>query len=116
MKRLLVASASAAMVLGGTTLLAAPADAAAPTFTGGLVNVTVSNVDILNGVNVLNNSPILNNVLNGNNVAVGVAANVAAAVCDVNVGGILGTLRSTGTFTCTAANNAANTLTITQAQ
>ena len=89
MKRLMIASASAALAMGGGVALASPANAA-PLFTGGLVNVNVSNV--------LNNSEILSR----NDVGLGVAAGIAANVCDVNVGGILGQLRDVGTATCTS--------------
>ncbi len=48
--------------------LGSPASAAGPLFTGGIVNVTVTNV--------------ANNILRDANVGLGVAAGVAANVCD----------------------------------
>lgn len=88
MKRMMIASATAAMALAGPLALA-PSANAAPLFTGGLVNVTVT--DVIDG-----------DVLSNNNVSVGAALGVVANVCDVNVGGILGQLRDDGTATCTA--------------
>ena len=96
-------SAAALSVTG--VAMATPAGAA-PLFTGGLVNVNVSDVDLLNDSLNRNDVRILNNVLNDNNVGVGVVAQVAAVVCDVNVGGILGQLRDTGTATCEAGDQA----------
>ncbi len=93
---------AAALTITGAAM-AQPASAA-PLFTGGLVNVNVSDIDIdalnnsLNDNNVLNN--LLRDALNDNQVAVGVLAQVAAQVCDTNVGGILGQIRDTGTGTC----------------
>ena len=98
--RQILATASAVGVMtAAMSGVAAPAQAA-PLFTGGLVNVTVTDVD----VDALNNNQtrILNNVLNDNEVNLGVVAQVAATVCDVNVGGILGELRDTGTAACEA--------------
>jgi len=46
----------------------------------GLVNVAVYDIDVLTG------DITLNRVLSDNNVAVGVAAQIAAAVCGVKVG------------------------------
>ena len=102
MKRLMIASASAALAMGGSLALASPANAAGPLFTGGLVNVTITDT--------LNN----NEILTRNNIAVGVAANIAANVCDVNVGGILGQLRDTGEATCNLTSDATDQLVITQ--
>lgn len=89
-----------ALTLGGGAL-AAPAQAAGPVFTGGLVNVTVTDVANNLTVNVLNNANI------------GVAANVAANICDVNVGGILGTFVRNGSATCSTATQ---TVRLVQAQ
>jgi len=115
MKRLLAASASAAIAVTGGTLMASPAQAA-PVVTGGLVAVNVSDVSVLNNIDVLRNSNVLNNVLNGNNVGVGVAANVAAQVCaDANVAAVIAAIHDTGGFTCDLANSPGNLLTIAQA-
>ena len=89
-------SAAALTVTG--VAMAQPASAA-PLVTGGLVNVTVSDVDLLND----NDVDILNDVLNRNRVNVGVVAQIAATVCDTNIGGVLGSLRDTGRATCSTA-------------
>jgi hypothetical protein len=60
--------ATAALSMG---LVAAPAQSQ-PVVTGGLVNVTVT--DVLTG-----------DILSNNNVGVGVAAGVSATICDVSV-------------------------------
>ena len=96
---------AAALATTGAAM-AQPAAAAAPVFAGGLVNVNVSDVDVLNDSLDRVDVRILNNVLNDNNVGVGVVAQVAAVVCDTNVGGILGELRDTGTATCEAGQDA----------
>lgn len=100
------AAFTTAAALSVTGVAMATPAAAAPVFAGGVVNVNISDVDLLN--DSLNNLDlrILNNVLNGNNVGVGVVAQVAAVVCDTNVGGILGELRDTGRATCEAGNDA----------
>jgi hypothetical protein len=85
---------------------AGPALAQGPVITGGLVNVTVTNV--------ANNDTILSY----NNVGVGVAANVAAAVCGVPVNvAVLGAIRNGGTFstTCTIGDQVSQ-VDISQAQ
>ena len=65
----------AALATTGTLTLAPAVPAmASPVVTGGLVNVTVTNL--------LNNDTILSQ----NNVGVGVAAQIAANVCGVSVG------------------------------
>ena len=74
--------ATAALSVG---LVAAPAAQAQPVVTGGLVNVTV--VDLIDG-----------DVLSNNNVGVGVAAGIAANVCDVDVNAaVLGVVRDRDT-------------------
>jgi hypothetical protein len=74
-----------ALLLGGAA--AAPAQAAGPVVTGGLVNVTV--------VDVLNNTQL----------QVAVPINVAAAICGVTVNVLSTALAPTGTqtFTCPAS-------------
>jgi hypothetical protein len=84
----MIASAAAAIALGGSVMTATPASAA-PIVTGGLVNVTVTDV--------LNNNEILNDV----NVGVGAALGIAANVCDVSVG-VLARQLHTGGATCTS--------------
>lgn len=101
MKRTLAATAGALALTGGTAFMATPAQAA-PVVTGGLVNVTVT--DVIDG-----------DVLSQNNVGVAAVVGIAANVCDVNVGGILGELRKTGTATCESAVDQRN-FTFTQAQ
>ena len=84
-------TSAAALSLTGVAV-ATPAYAA-PVFAGGLVNVNVEDIEILN--NSLNNVRILN----GNQVSVGVVAQLQALVCDNNVN-LLGALADTGTATC----------------
>jgi len=66
-----------------------PALAQGPLVTGGLVNVTVTNL--------LNNDTILNQ----NNVGIGVAAQVAANVCGVSVGVIASAVGQGAPVDCT---------------
>ncbi len=98
-------SAAALSVTG--VAMATPAQAA-PVITGGLVNVTITDLQILN--DSINNNNVLNDVLNDNQINLGVAAVVIAQVCDVQVG-VLATLVQTGTTTCAADGG---TLTLTQ--
>ncbi len=100
-RRTAAALTSAAALCVSGVALATPATAA-PLFTGGLVNVNVSDIDLdlLNDSLNRNDVRILNNVLNDNQVSVGVVAQIAAQICDTNVGGILGELRDTGSSTC----------------
>jgi hypothetical protein len=70
----------------------APMGTAAPIVTGGLVNITVTDV--------------ANNLLRNSNVGVGAALNIAANVCNVPVA-VLATQLHTGSSTCT--NNANGT-------
>jgi NAD-dependent DNA ligase len=74
-------TSAAALSVSGVAM-AQPASAA-PLFTGGLVNVNVQDVD----VDVLNNSLNNNNIdiLNDNEVNIGVAGQIIAQVCDVQV-------------------------------
>jgi hypothetical protein len=99
-------TSAAALSVSGVAM-AQPASAA-PLFTGGLVNVNVQDVD----VDVLNNSLNNNNIdiLNDNEVNIGVAGQIIAQVCDVQVG-VLSDLIRTGESTCDASGG---TLTFTQ--
>jgi hypothetical protein len=92
MRKLMIAAAVAA--------LATPAVAQVNT-SGGLVNVSVQNVDILK--NFLNNDQIaaLNNL--SVPVTVQVPVGVAANVCGVNAN-VLAQQKGTDTATCTARN------------
>ncbi len=92
-----------AAVAGGMALApTVPALAQGPVVTGGLVNVTVTNL--------LNNDTILSN----NNVGVGVAAGVAANVCGVAVNVISTELASGQNVNCTNPGQTERVL-ITQA-
>jgi len=96
MKRILATSATAAIVLTGSTLgLAAPANAQ-PLVTGGLVNIDTGDI------------------LSNNNVALGVALGLAANICDVNVNVLAVQLRDGGA-TCTNTVTGQR-VTISQAQ
>ena len=109
MRKMMIA---AAMLAATTT----PALAQVNT-SGGLVNVSVQNVDILK--NFLNNDQIaaLNNV--SVPVTVQVPVGVAANVCGVNAN-VLASQKKTGDATCTARNgskalaNAVNAQKLTQ--
>ncbi|MDQ3177507.1 MAG: hypothetical protein M3Q72_08170 [Actinomycetota bacterium] len=79
--------------------LGSPASAAGPLFTGGIVNVTVTNV--------------ANNILRDANVGLGVAAGVAANVCDLNVAAVIAEIRDDGTSSCTSTASG-QTVDITQ--
>lgn len=87
MRRIAMGAASATLALTGSTMTAAPAGAA-PLVTGGLVNITIT--DLIDG-----------DVLSNNNVALGVALGIAANICDVNVNVLAVQLRNGGA-TCTA--------------
>lgn len=70
-----------------TVMATAPSISAQPLVTGGLVNVTVT--DVIDG-----------DVLSNNNTSLGLALGVAANVCDVNVNLLAKQLRNGGA-TCT---------------
>ncbi len=82
--RIATAGIAGALLLGGASATSAQA---APVITGGLVNVT------------------LTNVLNGNQVQVAVPISVAAAICGVHVNVLATALAPTGTqtFNCPAS-------------
>jgi hypothetical protein len=83
--------ALAALAVGGAmaALPAVPAMAQGPVVTGGLVNVTVT--DIANN----------NTVLSSDNIAVGAALQVAANVCGVTVNVLATQLGQSGPISCT---------------
>ena len=89
MKHLLIGSTSAAIALVGSMMMASPANAQ-PLVTGGLVNVTVT--DVIDDVTV---------VVQDINVSLGAALGIAANVCDVTVNVLARQLR-TGGATCTS--------------
>ena len=88
------------VLLAAAVLAATPALAQVNT-SGGLVNVSVQNVDILK--NFLNNDQIaaLNNL--SVPVTVQVPVGVAANVCGVNAN-VIAKQKGTGDYTCTARN------------
>ncbi len=89
--RIASVSAAGVLLLGGAA--ATPAQAAGPVVTGGLVNVTLTNV--------LND----NDVLNDNQVQIAVPVQAAAAICGVSVNVLSAALAQTGMFDdCTARN------------
>lgn len=90
MKRAFFGTAAAALTMAGSVAMAAPAQAQ-PLVTGGLVNVTIT--DVLND----NNVEILEGGIN-----LGAAIGVAANVCDVPVA-VLARQFKSGGATCTAA-------------
>lgn len=89
MKRIAAGIAGLAMAAGGTLATTAPAQAQ-PLVTGGLVNVTVT--DVIDDVTV---------VVRDVNVSLGAALGIAANVCDVNVNVLAEQLRRGGA-TCTS--------------
>ena len=96
--RVLAALGTTATLALAPIALATPASAQQ----SGLVNVNVED----------------NEILNENNIAIGVAANIAATVCagNVQVGVIAQQVARTGEFVCNTAADAEDQLTITQAQ
>ena len=64
---------------------------------GGLVNVQIGSIEIIDDVEV-------RNVLNDLTVSVGVAANIAANVCGVNVGVLAADLGRGADFACETAD------------
>ena len=88
------ASIAGALALGGAS--AAPAQAAGPVVTGGLVNVT------------------LTNVLNNNQVVVAVPIQAAAAICAVSVDVLSLQLTPGSTFTNCVARNGNQTVTVSR--
>ena len=95
-------AAAAALSLGTVAMTATASTAhAAPVITGGLVNVTVT--DVIDDVTV---------VVQDVNVGVAAALNIAANVCDVNVNVLARQLKG-GEATCTNATDGL-TATITQ--
>lgn len=92
MKKFIVA-AVATVATTGSMLVTAPSASAAPLVTGGLVNVTVTDVQVIDDVTV-----ILEDV---NVVTLGAALGIAANVCDVGVNVLAQQLKSGGA-TCTS--------------
>ena len=96
-----IASVGAAGALAtGSLFLASPAQAA-PVITGGLVNVTITDVDLLNNNNVVVTA------LNG------VTLQVAAQVCGVSVNVLAVDLGPDGTATCNIVQDSDSTTTTT---
>lgn len=89
---------AAALGLAGTPAVAQNVDAS-----GGLVDVTVQDVTILN--DFLNNAQIqaLNNILQGNELVVQVPIGIAANVCNVDVN-VIAQSEDRGNYTCEAQN------------
>ena len=89
LKKTIATAGTAGLLTAGSFGMAAPAQAA-PLFTGGLVNVTIT--DTLND----------NNILNDVTVIVAIPVGVAANVCGTSVA-ILGASAVSGPFNCTAS-------------
>lgn len=85
----------ATLAIGAALAAGTPgtAEAQGPIVTGGLVNITVTD---LNSGNILSN----------NNVALGVALNLAANVCGVGVNVLATQLGTGGPVTCQSATEA----------
>lgn len=89
-----------AVVLAGamTVPMAATSAAQSPiVIGGGLVNVQVGSIEIIDDVEV-------RDVLNDLTVTIGVAANIAANVCGVNVGVVSSDLARGADFACETAD------------
>ncbi len=86
----LTASAILAGAIVVPAALASPASAAGPLITGGLVNVTVT--DVIDDITV---------IVQDINVSLGAALGIAANVCDVGVN-VLATQLKSGGATCTS--------------
>jgi hypothetical protein len=95
MKRIAMGAASAALALGGTVAMSTPAQAA-PLVTGGVVNVTVT--EVIDDVTV---------VVQDVNVGVAAALGIAANVCDTNVNVIAQQLARGGSCTSDATGQTA---------
>lgn len=80
-KTAVTALASAGLLAGGA--VAAPAAFAQPLVTGGLVNVTVTDIET-------------GDILSENQVSLGAALGIAANICDVNVNVLAQQLRDGG--------------------
>ena len=91
MKKILAATAGSALALAMTTMTAPPAQAA-PVVTGGLVNVTITDIDIVDDV-IVNVEDV--------NVSLGAALGIAANICDTNVN-VLATQLRNGGATCSS--------------
>ena len=92
---------TAVLLTAGSMGLAAPAQAA-PLITGGLVNVTITDVNVLTGA-ILNNNTV--------QVGVGAALAIAANVCDVNVNVLATQLRDGGATCSNTVDNVESTVT-----
>ena len=101
MRKIMMAAALAL----GTTTVATPVSAQQ----NGLVNVTITDIDILRNSLNDNNVEILNNLLNNNQVAVPISVQVpigiAANVCNTTVA-VLSAAGSGGACTATQASRA----------
>lgn len=87
-RRIVAGGALALGLAGGMTGALAATASASPVVTGGLVNVTITNL------------------LNNNTVAVQIPINAAANICNVQVPVISTVVNSGGTYTCTARSGA----------
>ena len=95
-------SLTAVAIAGAVTAGAALPASASPVFTGGLVNVTITNA--------LNN----NNLLNNNQVVVTVPIQATAAICGVQVSLLTTAFTNNAPVTCDPRNGN-QTVTVTKA-
>lgn len=93
MRMIGAAVVAAALAIPVTTT---PSSAQVVVGPGGLVNVQVGSIEIIDDV-------VVRNVLNDLTVSVGVAANIAANVCGVNVGVLSSDLARGADFACETA-------------
>jgi ABC-type proline/glycine betaine transport system substrate-binding protein len=101
-RRSMTTVAAAGAIAAGSLFVASPAQAAAPVITGGLVNVTITDVDLLNNVDVT--------ALNG------VTLQVAAEVCGVTVDALAADLGPDGFAVCNVVQDSDSTTTTTVTQ
>ncbi len=102
-KKLATLAATGAVAIGGA-VSAAPASAQAPVVTGGLVNVTIVDTDILT-----NNDTVIS-ALNG------VTLQVAAQICGVSVTALAVDLAPDGIAVCRSTQDSDSTTTTTVTQ
>ena len=101
LKKTIATAGTAGLLTAGSFGMAAPAQAA-PLFTGGLVNVTITDINVED-----------NEVLSRNTTQVGVAAALALAanVCDVNVNVLARQFRNGGATCSNTVDGVRSTVT-----
>ena len=101
MSKMKILGAAVFAATSAVTMASAPVSAQRVVGGGGLVNVQVGSIEIIDDVEV-------RNVLNDLTVSIGVAANIAANVCGVTVGVIARDLARGGEVACETAEQFVN--------